>query len=1174
MTPPDTPWLEYEAAAKGQADAALPDHSVWVEANAGSGKTKVLIDRVARLLLEGAKPDAILCVTYTKAAASEMQARLFQRLGAWCVMDEAALVKELTSLQDKPPEDINQARELFAQALETPGGLRIETIHAFCGRLLRRFPLEAGVPPGFRELDDGDSNELWASALRALGGHVVRGHPELLEAARVVAEGGGRLGQIGGVLSSLHSGSTRIQKFVRAHGGVEGAVARLKQLSGAGDESEEELLARAMATELPRADLASLVDALPDGELRSVLEFVLSDADAQSRFDAYLRVIYTKSGGVRKRNIYSAANAKSCPSLVDLFQIATVPEGAEIIRVTEASQQLASARLFERSAALLRLSSLLFDDFDRRKRARAGLDFDDLIETVNALLTRKAAAEWILWKLDGGIEHVLLDEAQDTAPSQWSILRALTDDIFAGSGAERAKPRTLFVVGDQKQSIYSFQGADPERFMEEARKFILRAAEGEVAHRTPNMEMSFRSSPEVLDYVDAAFDIEGFDGEAPFALNPPTEADAMRHTAHRRNEPGCVELWPIQLKPEIEAGDPWDTPIGQESDTNAKALLAGRIAEWIRTQIDSGAAIWEKGAQRACEPGDFLILVKGRTGGLFDAILQQLKRKNLPVAGADRLDLLDSLPVQDLLNLVRFVLCPSDDLVVAEILKGPFGGLDDDSDLFPLAANRQPGETVWSRLQSSKEKRHAPVRAFLGRLLARAHLPPFEFLTAALERTDDLPAPGWDLILSRMGGPAREPVTALVDRAAAFDASGPTSLQVFLDAIETVGGEVKRELSGPQGEVRVMTVHGAKGLQAPIVILPDTTSAPRTPKTGLFVLGDARLDGLDLTDKDQGALLWPGAKANDTTLTERLRQLENDKALREHRRLLYVALTRAQDRLIICGAQSGNSKAGFGKNSWYHTCVAGMGRMNEDGRHAVEETEHGETQRLGAPPPALSASGRIADTIAAPSWLAEAAKPETDPERIVAPTALGGGDPPALAPFGPDRARRLRRGRLIHTLFEGLPGLAVDARAEAAERFLARQGELDAAERSEIAKSTLGVLEDERFAAIFGPGSRAEAPIVGRLGDDIINGRVDRLVIPADKKADILIVDFKTDRPAPPDVSGVAHTYRVQMAVYRAVLSTAYPNRPIRCLLAWTDGPNLMEIPAEDLDSALKSLSR
>ncbi len=1173
MTPPsDTPWPEYEAATKGQADAALPDHSVWVAANAGSGKTKVLIDRVARLLLDGAKPDAILCVTYTKAAASEMQARLFQRLGAWCVMDEAALVNELTKLQDKPPEDINKARELFAQALETPGGLRIETIHAFCGRLLRRFPLEAGIPPGFRELDDADSAELWENALRTLGAKVVRGDPVLLEAAHIVADNGGRLGQLGGLHGALQGDYTSIQRFVHTSGGVEQAIARLKTLTGAGDEEAADILDRCMGADLPRTQLAAIIDALPDGKLTPVLEQVLSDDSAENRLNAYLGAMLTKDGQLRKQNPYKVAEVKPCPSLADLFQTKDIPEGSEVTRLLNAVSQIDARNLFDRSAALLRLADLLISDFERRKRARAGLDFDDLIETVDALLTRQAAAEWVLWKLDGGIDHVLLDEAQDTAPSQWSILRALTNDIFAGAGVEREKLRTLFVVGDQKQSIYSFQGADPERFMAEARDFSGRATAGAVAHQMPNMEMSFRSAPEVLDYVDAAFDVSGFDGDAPFALDPPTEADAIQHTAHRRHETGSVELWPVEPKPVIEEGDPWDTPIGQASDTNAKAQLAAKIAKWIREQIDTGAAVWEGGKQRACAPGDFLILVKGRTGGLFDAILQQLKRAELPVAGADRLSLLDSLPVQDLLNLIRFALCPADDLVLAEILKGPFGGLDDDNDLFALAAGRERAQTAWSKLQASPDARHAPIRAFLQRLLDNAHLPPFEFLTAALERRDDLAAPGWELILGRMGGPAREPVTALIDRAAQFDAAGPTSLQLFLDAIETAGGEVKRELSGPQGEVRVMTVHGAKGLQAPIVILPDTTAAPRTPKTGLFIVGDAVLDGFDLTSADRGALLWPGVKSCDTKLTARLRQLENDKALREHRRLLYVALTRAQDRLIICGAQTGNSKDGFAKNSWYQTCAAGMSRLADDKR-AQEAGEDG-VQRFGAPPPALGAAGSALSATVLPAWIAADAKKETDPERIVAPTALGGGDPPVLAPFGPDRARRLLRGRLSHTLFEGLPALPEAQRADAAARFLDRQPDLDAEARNEIAASTLAVLNDQRFAAIFGPGSRAEAPIVGRLGGDIVNGRVDRLVIPPDKTGDILIVDFKTDRPAPPDISGVAHTYKVQMAVYRAVLASAYANRTIRCLLAWTDGPSLMEIPEPELDAAIRSISR
>lgn len=1162
MTPPDTTheWPEYHAASEGQRKAALPGHSAWVEANAGSGKTKVLIDRVARILLTGVDPDSILCVTYTKAAASEMQSRLFERLGGWCVMEEETLKEALSKLENRPIEsythkNIDRARQLFADALETPGGLRIETIHAFAGRVLRRFPLEAGIAPGFSELDDDDASDLWNAAFRELGRAVVRGDEHLVEAARTAAEAGGGKGF--DAIRALLPRRAAIERYIEQSGGMEPAIARLAGTLKAPALSPADMLDRAMGADLPRAALKDLLGALPtakksDAELASTLATVLSDAPAEARFTAYASLAFTKSGDQRKSNPYTAEALKIAPACALFFQIKETPQGSEIQRTYALAEALNAARMFERSAALLRLAVTLFDEFGERKRARAGLDFDDLIETTSHLLNHQHAAEWVLWKLDGGITHILLDEAQDTSPAQWNILRALTADIFAGAGAVREEKRTLFVVGDRKQSIYSFQGADPEYFLTQKQGFIANAAAAEIDHEIPSLAMSFRSSPEVLDYVDAVFDTDVFTPDAPFTIAPPDAADVMRHTAFRRSEPGTVELWPLEPKSDVEPAEPWDAPREMQSAASPKAKLANRIADFIRRELDAGAAVWDKKQQRPARPGDFLILVRGRTGGLFDGILQALKRRNIPVAGADRIQLLDSLPVQDLLNLVRFALCPEDDLTLAEILKGPFGGMDDDA-LFAIA-NPRDGR-LWPAVQAAR----LPVTAFLEDVLVRRHHAPFEFLTHALERGQGLAGPGWELILSRFGGPAREPVTALIDRAASFDAGEAPSLQMFLDAVERRGGEVKRELSGPQDEVRVMTVHGAKGLEAPIVILPDTCSAHRSDRDGVFITED-------------GAPIWAGPKTQDVELTTKLRAVSEARALREHRRLLYVALTRAQDRLIVCGAFSGNPKsAGHAETSWYTVCQSAMTRLAETGR--VEDVEDGDRtiRRFGAAPelliPAIVTTGHAT---ALPAWLTAPA-PVVTANRVLSPSRLvQQSEPPVISPFGPGRAERLRRGSLIHLLFEVLPELPQRSRRKAAETFLKKQPDLTAEQRKEMLEATLGVLDDKQFGAVFAPGGRAEAPVIGPLHGATINGRVDRLVI---TDTEILVVDYKTDRPSPPTVEGVGEAYIAQMAAYRAVLGQRWPNRPIRCLLVWTDGPRLMEIPPSALDSALQAIS-
>ncbi|MEP7210578.1 MAG: UvrD-helicase domain-containing protein, partial [Alphaproteobacteria bacterium] len=927
---------------------------------------------------------------------------------------------------------------------------------------------------------------------------------------------------------------------------------------GAPDETTDAILEQAMGADLPRPVLALALGAYraggkSDQTQADAIEIARSDAPAADRFEAYCGIVLTQKGELRKNTATKGVLAAS-PVVADLFST-DVPEGSETRRILATAQAIAARRIYERSAALLRLADIVFADFALRKNARAGLDFDDLIHGVSRLLTRAHAAEWVLWKLDGGVAHILLDEAQDTSPHQWTILRKLTEDIFAGMGVERENARTFFVVGDQKQSIYSFQGADPERFLSEYRDVRGLADLAGIPLNAPHMAMSFRSVSQVLDYVDEVFDPEHYGGDAPFSIEPrsvpPVEADYPRHVPYRREQAGSVEFWPLAPAAKADDPDPWDAPVDQMKQTSPRMKLARDVAAFVRREIDAGTTIWNDGKQRPVRPGDFLILVKGRTGGLFDALLQSLKLQKLPVAGADRIQLLASLPVQDMLNLVRFALCPEDDLTLAEILKGPFGGLDDDA-LLDLAWERNH-TSLWQRLCESERADVAPVRTFLADVLARRHDAPYEFLMRALERPAGLDRPGWEKMLSRFGDPAREPVTALLDRAAAYDASSPPSLELFLAAVENHGGEVKRELSGPQNQVRVMTVHGAKGLQAPVVILPDTTSAPKLEKTGLFfVQGEGKEDPM------RGAPVWVGGKDGDTPATAAMRAVANARALREHRRLLYVALTRAQDRLVVCGAWTGAATgAGADKDSWYALCRQGMERLVGKGGEAT---------------PAMSADAAAVTPVGLPDWLSADAPVEIVTTRIVAPSNLGGDEPPANPPFGPNRAEKLRRGRLIHALFEALPDIDPRSRRKAGRDFLARQLDAKPAERTEMLEAAMTVLEDDRFAAVFAKGGRAEAPVIGPLvggsgGDRIVNGRVDRLVV---TETDILVVDYKTDRPAPARTEDVGEAYTAQMAAYRHILSQRWPDRPVRCLLVWTDGPKLMEIPAADLDRALK----
>lgn len=1173
------PSADYDAATRAQAIAANPVHSAWVNANAGSGKTKVLIDRVARLLLKGAAPDAILCVTYTKAAANEMLQRLFDRLGGWSVMEEADLRKELTELEGRAgnpytDDEIRKARALFARALETPGGLRIETIHAFCARILRRFPLEADIAPGFQEIDEIEAARLWQDALAAGLEAADTDMPDLLDA---VALAGGGLGAIAG-LETAHKNAARVLAFADRYNHDRHKMdAAIRAALSPPDQTEDELIAYAMGPAMPLAALGLAVEILEkDGGKTSLksaalLRAVFAASGAEEKWALYRTLFFTKEGGLRE-NIVTKPILKDA-AMAGLFQTGHIPQGSEVLRVQQLDADIKAARMFARTRALLLLAAPILARYRALKRMRAAIDFDDLIGLTHALLTQKASAHWVLYKLDGGLTHVLLDEAQDTSPEQWGLLNALTDEFFAGLGIEKASdPRTLFVVGDEKQSIYSFQGADPQKFLSERQAFEARTRNAFGSAQLPEMAMSFRSSPEILNFVDQISKCGDINGH-PYIVGPANEADLTRHTARRANQPGTVELFPIDVPIIGEDAIPWEAPRDSQSADSPKNKLAAKVAEEISALLARGDMIWTETKARTwhlrpATPGDVLILVNKRTGGLFDAIIDALKSRSIPVAGADRLVLAGHIGVQDCLNLLRFVLLPGDDLTLAEILRGPFGNLtDDDAHLFPLAYGRDK-VSLWARLQASTLPAHKRFATFLNQLLQQAHLPAYEFLSLVLNRPDADGMSGWQRLSARLGPPMRDPVQALLARAMDHDAKSAASLQGFVARMDLDRTQIKRDLAAPNGEVRVMTVHGAKGLQAPIVILPDTTSAPKPDRIPLVEVNTVPV--------------WMAASSDDTPATALAREDLTQRELREHRRLLYVALTRAQDRLMIFGAWAGTKPKsdsdkppgdGFPKGSWYALCAEAMAGLL--GELPMTDDERPAFCRFGPAPQAGkdSIAGPAAH-LPLPAWLTEAAPPETLATRVAAPSALVPGEAPVLPPLGMVRAARLKRGRLIHALLERLPALPPEKREAAGHAFLARDIALSAPERAEMLAAAMGVLTDPAFASVFHPDGRAEAPVIGTSpklpAGLIINGRVDRLVV---SETEILIVDFKTDRPPPSRAEDVGKPYLAQMAAYAYVLATAYPGHTIRAALVWTDGPKLMELPPHLLAEAISQTS-
>ena len=1116
-------------------DAADPTVSAWVSANAGAGKTHTLANRVARLLLAEAKPAKILCLTYTKAAAAEMQGRLFEQLGKWSMLNDAELTKAIRDIGGEEPDKLGlrKARRLFANALETPGGLKIQTIHAFCERLLSRFPLEAGVPPSFRVLDDQTARDLLAAAREQILERAGHGEEALAKAVAylVTQTSETRLHQI--LDAAAGSDRRKLEQFFarlgphedallraaeQAHGAVAGETVEAIAGEFCGDFAKEEARLRETIAWLSEGGKR-------DAEKADALQRALAAPSDTDRFDTLYDGLLT--GGELYKDYAVKALRQSRPDLLEyLIGLAT--------RVRAAQMRCRAAKAAALAYHALTVADAMRGVYADEKRQRGVLDYDDLIAKTLELLDTRPSAAWVLYKLDGGLDHILIDEAQDTSPEQWQIVRKLTEEIFSGAGREHEQARTIFAVGDEKQSIFSFQGAEPEEF-EENRKHFAERTEG--AFADVRLETSRRSVPEVLKFVDKVFESD--------AAREGLSRDAVAHVAHRKTDKGRVEIWPT-LKPvkEPERDAYRMRPVDVESRDSPVARLADQVAAQIAGWIREKRRL--PGHDKPIRPGDIMILMPRREP-FASEIIRRLKERDIAVAGADRMKLTGQIGVMDLIALGRFALLPEDDLNLAALLRSPLIDVSED-ELRELAWDRKAN--LWNTLtaRQSEKPAYASARAWLADMLGRADtMPPYEFYAHALVARG-----GRTKLLARLGPEAADALDEFVSLSLGYEQLNTPSLEGFLHWLERGETQIKRDMDRGRDEVRVMTVHGSKGLEADIVILPDTTTLPESAgRRGEFLYTE---NGVVFPVRNDDA---PQAVLDAKAAAEA-------EALKEHRRLLYVALTRAKDRLIVCGFEN---KHGLKDGSWYdlaHRAAKAEGMEVARGEDMLLVVGDADTESF------TGDEAKSVEPVKLEGWMHKPAPAERlRPRLIRASDAAGMEEPAAISPRGKQGALRFRRGNLIHDLLARLPDIEPEKRRAAALNYL-RANKVDDAEAGKLADETLAVIGDKQFAAAFAPGSRAEVALVADLpevGDGArLNGRIDRLAITEDE---ILIVDFKTNRPPPAKVEDVSTLYIAQMALYRAALSKVFPGRRIACALVWTEGPRLMPLPAARLEAEL-----
>lgn len=1101
-------------ASSQQHSAANPLKSVWVEASAGTGKTKVLSDRVLRLLLDGVKPQRILCLTYTKAAAVEMNTRISERLSKWSVQTDEKLEENLFELLGKEMADTklllkykNRARTLFAVLLDTPGGIKIQTIHSFCQEVLKRFPLEAGISPYFDILDDESS----ADALKQIQKELLEtteygADCPLKDALMFLTENLSEY-SFPKVMKNITINRSKLSEMFAMYPSQKDLLSKLAHsLQISMDDTEQTVISEFMKNinydDLRKNVVALLNGGKKDSERAEKMEKFIIEKGNFNNYQDYKNLFLNKDGTIPQK----LADKKSISA--DSFLAERL--GKECERILQNEEKLCKIRLYQSTKSVLIITRELNLRYNNFKKLYSKLDYEDLILLTRHLLSDSAVASWVLFKLDGGIDHILIDEAQDTSPNQWDIIKSLSEEFFAGKGTNDRK-RTVFAVGDRKQSIYSFQGADPDKFDRMSAYFSEKAAPD---FQKVNLEVSFRSVSPVLETVNKIFAKENV------SEGVTAQGETVHHVPFRRGEAGKVEVWPLLVadKKSKSSEDDWLPPFEMSQETSVKKKLALMMAEKIKELVDKENFHYR----------DIMVLVQTRNS-FVEEFIRACKDNQVNINGADKLRLSEQIAVQDLVSLGRFLLLPNDDLSLAEVLKSPLFGLSDE-DLWKICAKRG-NAPVWSKLGDFSQ--YAEIYADLQNLLNMLDfVRPYELFNYVLTKMN-----GRYKFTERMGMEVEDALDEFINLTISYEQTHIPSLQGFIDWIGRTEVEIKRETEQKGNDaVRLMTVHGSKGLQAPVVFMPDTV----------------RIKNI----KNEQALLWKDNLAyyplNSECYDETCLQIKEEnskKSFEEYRRLLYVALTRAEDRLYICGF---SNKENADARSWYGICQETLQENGEKNGEILEikapeifakKTEDKKSAETKMPNPETW----IYQNAEKESLLSKPYTPSHGEEEI---------DADSSSPLS-ENGNFYLRGAIIHKLLQFLPQNN-ENKESLIEEYLEKNAEdLSIFQKKQIKTEVLNLLNNVEFAEIFGKNSKPEVPIMGEVDGKIVSAQLDRLVILPDK---VLIVDFKTNRPAAQTLENTPATYINQLSMYAKLLNKIYQGKRVETYILWTNEARLMRV--------------
>ncbi|MFY9589761.1 UvrD-helicase domain-containing protein [Rickettsia endosymbiont of Halotydeus destructor] len=815
-----------------QRQASDPKYSVWVAASAGTGKTKILTDRVLRLLIKGAEFKNILCLTFTNAAALEMKTRISNKLKNFALAEISTLKEELFSVTGEKPSanEIANAQTLYSKLLNTDTPLNIYTIHAFCQKILKSFPLEGGVTPEFQILDDSLLQDIFLQIKSDI--YLNPKHSSFINF----------------LLSNFHE--TTIQDIFDE---IITQKIKFKKL---------------FTLEQPQTNNESLTAK----QLLVMYDTVRSLLTKYSLNINPKELFFTKDGSKRK-NIFSRELQKQYPKLlVELENIST-----EIYRLDQLSK---IEEVTYYSALLINFAQIFLKKYEQYKLDNNFLDYDDLIYYTQLLLNNDNM-EWVLHKLEDDITHILIDEAQDTSPGQWEIISAIITEFNATVNPDSS----IFVVGDEKQSIFSFQGANLTVFnnVNNVLKNNLITANRKFKNIT--LDLSYRSTEEILQLVHKVFKQIKIDNPTLFISDNPLISSFRKIN---KSHSGSVELWPLVIAEE-KTELFWPLPEDHNKLLSSIELLIHKITDFIKTQLKSKKILPSTGKE--IMERDFMILVRKRDE-FSNKLINHLKQSGLNVEGSDRVTLKENLSVMDLTSIAKFVLLPDDDLNLASLLKSPIIGMSEQQ-LYELALNR--GEnSLWATLFNNilLYKEFYLKLSYLIEIYQTSNAGNF-FLSVInnlnLRETLNI----------TNGADSDDAINELLSLSADYAHKIDNSLQGFIAWFENNDIKIKRDIEHSD-KIRIMTVHGSKGLQSPVVILCDNTIMPINRNKFIWT--------------EDGEMFFSTKTNSSPDFFKELKAQEQQKDIQEYIRLLYVAMTRAEDHLIICGY---SNKIKIPENCWY-----------------------------------------------------------------------------------------------------------------------------------------------------------------------------------------------------------------------------------------------------------------